>query len=107
MLCLRSRDRVSGASSSDFRIKLNQPIQGAFYLSHVLIPNTAYTVRADCNALALARRLSHGMLQGQDRLPVLQGVLAHELVLGPLGALLVGGTHHDAAHVALPVDSGI
>ena len=55
MLAIRSKDRDASTSesSSDFRIQLNQPIQGAFYLSHVRIPNTAYSVRADSNTLAL------------------------------------------------------
>ena len=55
MLAVRSKDRLASTSvsSSDFRIQLNQPIQGAYYLSHVLIPNTSYPVRADNNTLAL------------------------------------------------------
>ena len=55
MLAVRSKDRdaSTSVSSSDFRIQLNQPIQGAYYLSHVLIPNTSYPVRPDNNTLAL------------------------------------------------------
>ena len=55
MLAIRSKDRdaSTSVSSSDFRIQLNQPIHGSYYLSHALIPNTSFPVRADNNTLAL------------------------------------------------------
>ena len=50
MLAIRSRDRASG-SSSDFRIKLNQPVHGTWVLAHALIPNSSYNARLDNNRL--------------------------------------------------------
>ena len=55
LLAIRSKDREPGGTSSDFRIRLQQPIQGAFSLAHVLVPHSMYTVRASCNTLSLSQ----------------------------------------------------
>ena len=56
MLAIRSKDRdpSTSTSSSDFRIKLSQPIRGSYYLSHALISNSMYTVRQNCSAFSLS-----------------------------------------------------
>ena len=57
-LAIRSKDRDASTSesSSDFRIRLNQPIQGSYYLSHALTPNTSYTV---CGPSGLQHAVPH------------------------------------------------
>jgi len=52
MLAIRSKDR-QGTSSSDFRIKVQQPISGTYILSHAHIPNTIYNVRDDNNSIVV------------------------------------------------------
>ena len=52
MLAIRSSDRASGTPSK-FRIRLQQPIMGEWECVHCLIPNSIYTVRADCNEVRI------------------------------------------------------
>ena len=53
MLCLRSRDREPGGSSSNFRLRLNQPIQGCYWLSHAMIPNSSFNVDQHNSTIAV------------------------------------------------------
>ena len=50
LLCIRSKDRHTGGSSS-FTIKLNQHIEGVYELQHCLIPNAQYTVDSTCSSM--------------------------------------------------------
>ena len=51
MLCIQSKDRELGGTSSDFRVKLQQPISGVWHLQHALIPNTVLSIRPDNQTL--------------------------------------------------------
>ena len=85
MLAIRSKDRESGTSSA-FRIKLNQPARGRYWLSHVLIPNAMYTVRPDCNRL----RVSQAGVQTEVAVP--SGFYTSTSLLAALETQMAGFT---------------